>query len=79
MDGERRAMRPSDIEEMVAELPVLVPLKVGADFIGVTDRTIRRWAASGRIKVLKTSSGGSGRVLIPRMEIVRILEQMMEA
>ena len=78
MATERRSMDAEDLEEMVRGLPVLVPLKAAGEFLGVTDRTIRRWAAGGRIRVLKTSAGGSGRVLLPRAEIVRILKEMSQ-
>jgi len=65
-----------ELEELVRDLPPLVPLKDAADFLNVTDRTLRRWAAAGRLRVLKTSAGGSGRVLVPRTELVRILGEM---
>ena len=69
---------PVDISELVKDLPQLVPARQTATFLGVTDRTIRRWAATGRIRVMKTAAGGSGRVLVPRPEIERILEEMLK-
>jgi hypothetical protein len=47
-----------------------------AELLCLTDRTLRRWASTGRIKVLKTARGGSGRVLVPKAELERILRLM---
>jgi excisionase family DNA binding protein len=65
-----------DIEDMVADLPKLVPVQVAADLLSVTTRTLRTWASDGRLRVFKTARGGSGRVLVPRAELVRVLSGM---
>ena len=69
---------PLDFSNLVKDLPPLVPAKAAAAFLGVTTRTLRRWASTGRIRVMKTAAGGSGRVLVPRSEIERILEEMLK-
>lgn len=67
---------PHWASELVSHLPPLVPAKDAADFLGTTTRTLRRWVRVGRITVLRTDNAGSGRVLIPRSEIARLLASM---
>ncbi len=64
------------IEDMVADLPKLVPVQVAAELFCVSTRTLRTWASDGRLRVFKTARGGSGRVLVPRVELVRVLTGM---
>jgi predicted site-specific integrase-resolvase len=69
---------PPDVAATVAGLPAVVSLERTAAFFGVTVRTVRRWARKGRLRVSRTAPGGSGRVLIARVEIARLLVAMQE-
>jgi predicted site-specific integrase-resolvase len=72
---------PIDPEALaaVAELPPLVPLAKVAEFFGVAERTCREWARTpGKLRVVKTSPGGSGRVLVARTEVARLLSTMTQ-
>ena len=62
---------------VVEHLPALVPAADAAGLLNVTTRTLRTWARSGRIRVFKTARGGSGRVLVPRDELARLLSAML--
>jgi excisionase family DNA binding protein len=59
--------------DAVSQLPALVPIKQAAGLLSVSVRTTRRWIRSERLLALRTSLSGSGRVLIPRLEIARFL------
>ena len=59
-------------------LPLLVPLVAAAAHLHLSVRTVRRWISAGRLQALRTTPGGSGRLLIPREELVRELERMRE-
>lgn len=76
--SKETTMNPSlkPTEELVRELPALVPIARAAKFLNVSTRTLRRWSARGRLKVMRTSPGGSGRVLIRRDELARLLRIM---
>ena len=72
---------PIDPEALAAaaELPALVPLAKVAEFFGVSERTCREWARTpGKLKTIKTSPGGSGRVLVARTEVARLLTSMRQ-
>jgi len=65
-----------DAERAVAGLPPLVPLRLAAALFHVDERTVRRWAREGALRIRRTSSRGSGRVLIERCELARFLLAM---
>ena len=71
-------MSTVDISALVEGLPKLVPAAKAGELLAVSTRTLRRWVNVGKIRALKTAPGGSGRVLIPRDEIKRILGQMVQ-
>jgi excisionase family DNA binding protein len=75
--SRKKNPHPLDPATLTEGLPALVPAQRAADFLGVTDRTLRTWARRGRIRVLRTAKGGSGRVLVPRAELERVLELML--
>ena len=64
-----------DLDVLVKDLPLLVPAQDAAAFLGIGVRTLRSWVASERIEAFKLHPGRPGRVLVPRSEIKRILEQ----
>ena len=60
--------------EAVRELPPVATVRQCAEFLGVTDRTFRRWAAQGRVKALRIHQGpGTSRVMVTRAEMARLL------
>ena len=64
------------IERMLAELPPLVPLRPAAKFLGIHERTARRWIDSGRMRAFRTWKGRGGRIRIAREELARVLLNM---
>jgi hypothetical protein len=80
LNVEKRTTRgetPRDPDPTDA-LPPLVPLEGAAAFFHVTTRTFRRWCRSGRVRTLRTNPDGSGRVLIERTEMRRLIESMRQ-
>lgn len=70
---------PPEILEAVADLPAVVPVGQAADFLNVTERTLRRWASVGKIRVLRTAPKGSGgKVSVLRSEVARVLAGMVD-
>ncbi len=69
----------AEVAATVSALPALVSLEDTAAFFRVTSRTIRRWVRTGRLSVSRTAPGGSGRVLIAKVEIARLLATMNES
>lgn len=63
----------------VADLPALVPLEQLAGFLHVNVRTVRRWMREGKIRAYRTSPCGSGRVLVARAEVTRLLSELAVA
>ena len=59
------------------ELP-LIPQKRVAELLGVRTRTLRRWIALGRLRRARTTASGSGRSLIPKDDLIRMLAEMLE-
>jgi molybdopterin-binding protein len=51
-------------------------LREAAEFLGVSDDTVRRWADAGR---LGTARDGSGRQVVDGVELARLAEQLAEA
>ena len=66
------------ISEAVAELPALVPLKDAAKFLGVSDRTLKRWEQVGRVRFLRTTRGRGGVVRVLRADLAKLLAAMVE-
>jgi excisionase family DNA binding protein len=60
-------------DDLVVGLPAMVSIDEVAEHLRQSPRTIRSWIAQGRLAVVKTTSNGSGRVLIPRPELGRFL------
>lgn len=66
----------TEAEALVAGLPPLLTQDQAAIFFQVTTRTVRRWNRLGRLPSFKTTHSGSGRVLISRVAVARLLDQM---
>lgn len=56
-----------------AELEAIVTVKEAAAFCRVSTRTIGRWIASGRLRATKSHPARSGRVLIVRHSLLKLL------
>lgn len=76
MNSNKSTPLPAWALDAVSELPPLVSANRTAKFFHVSVRTVSRWIRQGRINSLRTSESGSGRVLIPRLEIARLLTEM---
>lgn len=57
----------TDDDKMYAPL---IPLKAGADHLGISVETLRKWAQEGRVETHKLF----GRRLISEDEIIRLIE-----
>lgn len=68
----------ADCAELVSDLPPLVSASVAAERLCVSTRTLRTYIRTGRLRAMRTSPGGSGRVLIAREELARLLASMVE-
>ena len=67
------------IRDAIEGLPPLLSLRDFAEFFGITERTAREWARTpGKLRVHRTAQGGSGRVLILRAEVGRVLAEMRD-
>lgn len=75
-----RSMVEIDAEalEAVAALKSTNTIVEAAEFFRVNERTIREWVRQGRMKVFRTTSGGSGRLLVTKGEIARVLSSMRQ-
>ena len=59
------------------EMPLISQTRAAA-LLCVKPRTMRRWIAQGRLRRARTSSSGSGRSLIPKDDLIRLLADMLE-
>ena len=59
------------------ELPSLCTIDEAAKALRSSTRTIRRLLASGRLRAAKLNLGGSARVLVPRIELERLIGQAL--
>lgn len=71
---------PAWAHETLSHLPACVSLDVAARELGLSVPTLRRYIADERLKPLRTAAGvkrngqrNSGRVLIARAELARLL------
>ena len=65
-----------DVRELLAELPAILDTRTVSNWLGVSERTIRRWIASGRLRALKTSSARGGRLRVPRRALMDFMAEM---
>jgi excisionase family DNA binding protein len=67
-----------DVQSIVADLTPLVSAAEAAKFLKISPRTLRRWVNKGKLRVMRTSPTGSGRVLVARTELAALLVRMAE-
>ncbi len=74
----RRHMPPRarEIEQDLRELRPVLTLKEAADTLRVSPRTVKRWAAAGKIRLQRTDPGPGGRLLVLRSEVARVLARI---
>lgn len=71
-------LRPlTEAAPLFPELPALCRLDEVATALRTSKRTVRRLIASGRLRVARLEIGGSSRVLIPRAELERIVQESL--
>lgn len=70
---------PGWVHAALAGLPALVKEADVAKLLSVDQRTLRHWRADGRFKAVRTSPGGSGRVLVAKAEVGRLLASLAGA
>lgn len=77
---ERGPAIEDPLDRLVRELPPLAPLPEVCRFLGnaLSVRQLRRRAKAGSIATFRTSARGSGRLLISRDEVRRLLGAMKE-
>lgn len=57
-------------------LPPILTLGEAAETLRVSRKTVSRWIAEGRLRAGRSAMGGSGRVLIARPELARLLGEL---
>jgi excisionase family DNA binding protein len=55
------------------DVPALATLPEAAHALRTSTRTMRRLISMGRLQVVKLRIGGSARVLVPRVELERLV------
>ncbi len=77
---KRTSMPPAWVEDAIRDLPGLVSTDAAAEFLGVSTRTLARWARTGRLRTVRLTPGpGSGRVRVPRAELARLIAEASSA
>jgi excisionase family DNA binding protein len=66
------------VEQILEGLPPLLDLKETAAVLRCSTRSVRRRVEDGRLRALRTAEGGSGRLLVPKSELKRLLSTMVE-
>lgn len=59
------------------ELPSLCTVDEAAKALRSSTRTVRRLLATGRLRAAKLALGGSSRLLVPRVEIERLVRESL--
>ncbi|MDB4984932.1 MAG: hypothetical protein JWN04_110 [Myxococcaceae bacterium] len=59
------------------DLPTLCSVDEAAKALRSSTRTIRRLLATGRLRAAKLAIGGSSKLLVPRIEIERLVRESM--
>jgi len=60
-------------EISLSELPSLCTLREAARALRTSPKTVGRLIATGRLRAARLALGGSSRVLIPRVELERLV------
>ena len=66
---------PGWAHDAVRDLRPLMSLEEVADALGVSKRTVGRYAAGGALKTIRLAEGGSGRVRVARATLARFLAE----
>lgn len=57
-------------------LPPILTAAEAADVLRVSRKTVFRWIAAGRMRAGRSAMGGSGKLLIARSELERLLGEL---
>jgi excisionase family DNA binding protein len=68
---------PVSIKVELSELPSLCTAEEAARALRTSSRTIKRMVSRGQLRVAKLAIGGSSRVLVPRVELERVVRESM--
>ena len=63
-------------ENALYNLPQYVTLSEAARLLRCSTKTLRRWIKRGRLRALRSSAVGSGKFLIEKSELVRLIKSM---
>ena len=67
---------PTWIDDVCADLPTLLTLEEASKALRVSKRTLQRWIAVQTLRAVRQSAADNARVLIPRVEVKRYLEEL---
>lgn len=70
------ALSTAEAKDLVSHLPSIVDARTAAATLGISDRTLRRWIAGGRLRALRTSTQNGGRLRIARSALIDLLISM---
>jgi len=68
---------PAELDDLVKELPITLTKEQAVEVLHITLRQFTRLVQRGDIKIVKTSPGRSGRVLVTRSEVVRFMSERL--
>jgi hypothetical protein len=70
---------PVELRDIAAELPATLTREHAIEVLHMTERTFSRAVRRGELRIIKTSAGRSGRVIVPRSEILRWMSERMSS
>lgn len=66
---------PESLVELSRELPLTLSKDQAVEVMHISERTFRRAVARGELRIIKSSEGRSGRVIVTRSEILRWMSE----
>lgn len=73
----RATPAPAWLEDVLKDAPPILTITEAAKLTRLSTRTLRRFASTGRLSVLK-AAGGSARVLVARAAVAELLRGMAD-
>jgi excisionase family DNA binding protein len=59
----------------LSDLPTLCTIDEAANALRLSTRAVRRLLATGRLRAAKLAIGGSSKLLVPRVELERLVRE----